>query len=318
MRAGHIRGTWYNIASFCLLLMLKLDTNIISKRINDGDLVPENFLDPSKVAASISDPTSTFLEFVSLYYSLFRDIQPIIDDTGLKVLSLLPGGFSPKEQTAACIINRDASGFVESMTSLDADVPTLEHLRLLFRNRLGQASFLDHLVKGDAENLPFLNKSFHLGVMNHGIDDILTSRVLGQLPALEFEYHPPRIRQNIHAAVCKQVGIRIQQDLLNGSAAVVNIVKGVMDKLLEGGAFCITNYPSHHFSTYDKLPSGNGYFKDITQATDKCFDDVLEWATTSPGVSVIKCEVNPFSLGFHFDGQEQRFTSRNIALIQKS
>ncbi len=88
--AGHVHGMWYNVASFCLLLMLKLDTNIISKRINDGDLVPENFLDPSKVAASISDPTSTFLEFVSLYYSLFRDIQPIIDDTGLKVLSLLP------------------------------------------------------------------------------------------------------------------------------------------------------------------------------------------------------------------------------------
>lgn len=308
----------YNAALFCLFFMLKLDTNIISRRVKEGELVPENFLDPSKVATSISDPTSTFLEFVSLYYSLFKDIQPIVENTGMKVLSLLPGGFSPKEQTAACILNRDIAGSVDSMTSLDADVPTLEHLRLLFRNRLGKASFLDHLVKGDAASLPFLDESFHLGVMNHGIDDILTSRALGQLPGLEFEYHPPRTRQSIHAAVCRQVGIRIQKDLIGGSASVVGIVKGVMDKLLEGGAFCITNYPSHHFSTYDRIPAGTGYFNDITQATDKCFDDVLEWATTSPDVSVLQCEVDPFSLGFHFDGQEQRFTSRNIALIQKS
>lgn len=298
-------------------MTLNLDTTALKKRLVDGELASHALLHPSKVQEALQDPSSTFLQFVNLYYSLMSNVIGLQGKVGLKTLSMLPGGFSPKEQTAAALLNLDHPGSINSMTSLDADRPTLERLRTLFRQRLGEASFLDHLVEGYAERMPFLDNTFDLSIMNHGIDDILTAAALRQLSSVHFEYHPPVERQVVHAAACQQVGRVVQASLTQGSKDVLSVVQDAVAKLVPGGIFTITNYPSHHFAMYDSLPEGRGYFRNITGATDACFADAMEWAETNPSVSVQNCEVEPFSLGFTFEGEEQKFTSRNIGVIKK-
>ena len=298
-------------------MSLNLDTEALKSRLVQGEVSPDALLDPSKVEGALRDPSSTFLQFVSLYYSLMSGVIDLRGKMGLKALSMLPGGFSPKEQTAAGLLNNDRPGAIDSMTSLDADRPTLERLRQLFRNRLGEASFLDHLVGGYAENMPFLDETFDLGIMNHGIDDILTAAALRELSGVHFEYHPPVERQAAHAKACRQVGKVVQARLSDGSRNVLSVVQNAVAKLVPGGVFALTNYPSHHFAQYDRLPEGEGYFNDITGATDACFADAMEWAETDPSVCVQACTVTPFLLGFSHAGEEKRFTSQNIGVIQK-
>lgn len=295
-------------------MVLSIDTSAVLDRVGqNGDLKPEDFLDSDKVTEALQDGSSTFLQFVALYYSIFATLNP-----GFNALSMLPGGFSPKEQTAAYLLNRDKVGAVGSMTSIDADMPTLERLRGLFKKRFEKAAFLDHLVHGDVMDMPFLARTFDCAIMNHGIDDIVTYSALSDLGNPEFIYHPSYAKMAEHAAICARVAAKVIETLSGKVSAIKCVTEQAVKTLVEGGIFVVTNYPSHHFATYNAISGGEGYYRDITKATNICFEAMREWAITSTDVQLVECNVQPFSLGFIFEGKEQVFTTDNIAIIQKT
>lgn len=298
---------------------MHIRTSTVVDRIKQPhELTTADLLDPSKAESALVDPEgSTFLQFVGLYYELLYQLHAQRSSVHLKALSMLPGGFSPKEQTAAHLLNKDHPGTIESMTSLDADYETLQRLRALFRNRLDTA-FLDHLITGRAEDMPLLDDTFDVGIMNHGIDDILTSQALTYAPRDRFIYHPPPELERDHARICQRVGRIIRANLRPFSAHMVEIIAKAMQKLKAGGTITLTNYPSHHFAKYDAFPEGEGYFRDITHATDECLTDIVTWAYRESQAEIVPCTVEPFSLGFTFNEIPQTFTSENIVILQKT